>query len=83
MVGIIRADGEPMEFDSTWQWVTWAILVPLFFFCFSIVEKIAKRRYPLPIGDSDKRKLFESFWFMVLLITFHVIWGFWLEWIYN
>lgn len=70
------------EQSSAFHYISWAIMVILFFFAFDLKDRIKARRYPMLIADENKRKLFDLVAIPTLMAIFMFSWGAALEWYY-
>lgn len=71
------------EFDSTWQWVTWAVFFVLFLFYYHYAQELKDHIFPRIVADRGKRQLFDAGALAGGIVIFLMAWGFVLEWIYN
>lgn len=75
---------EPVqEFDSGWKWITWAVMLLLFFVYYHYAQALKEHLFPNTISDRSKRQLFDFGSVAGGIVMFLFIWAYVLEWIYN
>ena len=71
------------EFDSTWKWVTWAVMILLFLMYDHYRRQLKDFLYPKIVTDRGRRQVYDLTTFLGGVIVFLMTWGYILEWIYN
>lgn len=71
------------QFDSTWQWISWAVTVVLFLVFNHWREELRDCLFPLRIAQRGVRQLFDISTFTTGMLVLLYVWSVVMEWIYN